>query len=74
MEGRDVGLVVQVNGPEQANQKLAEGWELLAVVPAQDANGQVCVAYVLGKPRPKVEEPGPVSLGIMRPSRVKPRR
>lgn len=51
MDGKQVGEVVQVNGPERANQKLAEGWELLAVVPAQDGNGQVCVAYVLGKPR-----------------------
>lgn len=49
MEGKDVGKVVQVYGPDQANEKLAEGWELLAVVPAQDATGQVCVAYVLGK-------------------------
>ncbi|MGE8457242.1 MAG: hypothetical protein ACN6OY_11820 [Pseudomonas alloputida] len=51
MQAHDVGEVVQAIGPAAANQKLAEGWSLLAVVPVQTGGAVVQVAYVLGKPR-----------------------
>ena len=43
--------VVQVAGALAANEKLAEGWKLLAVVPSANSEGKAHVAYVLGKPR-----------------------
>mgnify|MGYP003410183669 CR=1 FL=1 len=58
MQMSDAVEVVQVAGSTQANQKLAEGWMLLAVVPNANNNGQSHVAYVLGKPAaPAIEEP-----------------
>ncbi len=51
MQTSDVGEVVQVIGPTAANQKLTEGWDLLAVVPVHSTPGMAQVAYVLGKPR-----------------------
>ncbi|EKT4452260.1 MULTISPECIES: hypothetical protein [Pseudomonas] len=66
MEAHDVGEVVQVIGPEAANQKLSEGWSLLAVVPTQTGVGQAQVAYVLGKPRKSR------SVDVMVPERLHP--
>ncbi|CAH0297221.1 hypothetical protein SRABI130_04554 [Pseudomonas sp. Bi130] len=38
----------------RANQRLAEGWKLLAVVPGYDhRQAQSVACYVLGKPAPK---------------------
>ncbi|WP_434625323.1 hypothetical protein J3P84_19665 [Pseudomonas sp. Z1-29] len=53
MQISDAVEVVQVAGPTNANQKLAEGWTLLAVVPGANAEGKPHVAYVLGKPKEK---------------------
>ncbi|MCE1004521.1 hypothetical protein [Pseudomonas sp. NMI1173_11] len=50
MQMSDAVEVVQVAGSTQANEKLAEGWKLLAVVPSENATGKAHVAYVLGKP------------------------
>ncbi|WP_349987437.1 hypothetical protein ABMQ39_06630 [Pseudomonas alloputida] len=50
MQMSDAVELVQVAGSTQANEKLAEGWKLLAVVPSENATGKAHVAYVLGKP------------------------
>lgn len=50
MQMSDAEEVVQVAGSTQANEKLSEGWKLLAVVPSENASGKAHVAYVLGKP------------------------
>lgn len=50
MQMSEAAEVVQVAGSTAANQKLAEGWKLLAVVPHANNAGQSHVAYVLGKP------------------------
>lgn len=50
MQMSDAIEVVQVAGATNANEKLAEGWKLLAVVPSANSSGQPHVAYVLGKP------------------------
>lgn len=50
MKMSDAIEVVQVAGATNANEKLAEGWKLLAVVPSANSSGQPHVAYVLGKP------------------------
>lgn len=49
MQLSDAVEVVQVAGATQANEKLAEGWKLLAVVPNENASGKAYVAYVLGR-------------------------
>lgn len=53
MQLSDAIEVVQVAGATNANEKLAEGWKLLAVVPGANSSGQPHVAYVLGKPSPQ---------------------
>lgn len=52
--------VVQVAGAGNANNKLAEGWKLLAITSAGNglSDGKTFVWYVLGKPAaPSVQEP-----------------
>lgn len=51
MQMSEAGEVKQVGGAVSANELLAEGWTLLAVVPCASSTGQAYVAYVLGKPR-----------------------
>ncbi len=51
MQMSDAGEVVQVVGASYANEKLLEGWVLLAVVPYSNDQGKSLIAYVLGKPR-----------------------
>jgi len=51
MHMSDAVQVVQVAGSNAANEKLADGWKLLAVVPHANDAGKAHVAYVLGKPR-----------------------
>ncbi|WP_162770520.1 hypothetical protein [Pseudomonas abietaniphila] len=51
MQMSDAVQVVQVAGANAANEKLADGWKLLAVVPNANGEGKAHVAYVLGKPR-----------------------
>lgn len=63
MEHIDVEKVVQVDGPERANEKLALGYTLLAIVPAMEPTGRTYVAYVLGMPRPKPPHPQTPDLG-----------
>ncbi|MBA6068077.1 hypothetical protein [Pseudomonas mosselii] len=53
MQLHEAGEVVQVVGHGNANQRIKDGWVLLAVTSVSDGsemNRQV-VAYVLGKPR-----------------------
>ena len=57
MQMSEAAEVVQVAGSTAANQKLAEGWKLLAVVPHANNAGQSHVAYVLGKPAEKAKAP-----------------
>ncbi|WP_107329184.1 hypothetical protein [Metapseudomonas otitidis] len=52
MNMSDAAELMQVPNVTQANEALADGWLLLAVVPAANSSGQAIVAYVLGKPRP----------------------
>lgn len=53
MQMSEAGEVVQVAGMTNANEKLAEGWTLLAVVSNANNEGKAHVAYVLGRPRKK---------------------
>lgn len=55
MQLSDAKEVVQVAGANNANEKLAEGWTLLAVVPGANNEGKANVAYVLGKAAPKAK-------------------
>ncbi len=55
MQLSDAVEVVQVAGMRSANEKLAEGWKLLAVVPGANAEGKAHVAYVLGKSAAKAK-------------------
>lgn len=57
MQMSEAAEVVQVAGAAAANQKLNDGWTLLAVVPNANAEGKAHVAYVLGKPAAKGEAP-----------------
>lgn len=55
MQFGDVKQVIEVIGSDSAEKKLAEGWQLLAVVPglAPSAPGTPLISkviYVLGKP------------------------
>lgn len=45
----DALVVLQVAGATAANQKLSEGWKLLAVVQGANNEGKVHAAYVPGK-------------------------
>ncbi len=58
MQMSDAVEVVQVAGASAANDKLAEGWKLLAVVPSANSSGHQHVAYVLGKPKSSSEPKG----------------
>ncbi len=49
MQLSEAAEVIEVAGAYNANQKLAEGWTLLAVVPGANNAGKAHVAYVLGK-------------------------
>jgi len=50
MEIYETKKVVHVIGDEAANEKLAEGWKLLAVMPAEkNGAGGTSVIYVFGK-------------------------
>lgn len=62
MEQIEVEKVVQVDGPDQANEKLALGYSLLAVVPAINRAGTPYVAYVLGMPKSRTQAPQGKSL------------
>lgn len=63
MQMSDAVEVVQVAGASAANEKLSEGWKLLAVVPNANNAGRSHVAYVLGKPAPKKDPMDGVNLG-----------
>lgn len=60
MQMSDAVEVVQVTGAGNANDKLKEGWTLLAVVPGANTEGKPHVAYVLGKAKAKVEQSNPL--------------
>lgn len=49
MTFENVSEVVEAWGAEQANERLAEGWTLLAVVQGTVPEGNSHVKYVLGK-------------------------
>jgi len=65
MQLSDAGEVVEVVGDNHANELLAGGWKLLAVVPGGEPNAKLVVTYVLGKPRENH------SLGVMQPGRLR---
>ena len=46
----DVSEVVEAWGSEQANDLLADGWKLLAVVQGTVPDAESHIKYVLGKP------------------------
>lgn len=52
MQGTDVGQVVEVNGATAANEKLAQGWNLLTASPGapRGSSELPSLIYVLGKP------------------------
>ncbi|MNE31418.1 hypothetical protein D3C81_1883080 [compost metagenome] len=59
MQLHEAGEVVQVVGAGFANDRIKDGWTLLAVTSVSDGsdkNRQV-VAYVLGKPRKQAAAP-----------------
>ena len=58
MQMTDAIEVSQVVGAKKANAKIAGGWKLLAVVPANYEDGSAEVIYVLGRSRPKDEAGG----------------
>ncbi|WP_177339397.1 MULTISPECIES: hypothetical protein [unclassified Pseudomonas] len=49
MQLSDAQEVIEVRGATEANERLAEGWTLLAVVPGAEPNATTYVTYVLGK-------------------------
>ena len=57
MQMHEAAEVTQVVGDKHANEKLAEGWKLLAVIPGvgQGSSLSTSVIYVLGK-RKQVSE------------------
>lgn len=59
MQLHEAARVIEVQGDEEANRLLAEGWKLLAVTSGihvrDSARSAVC--YVLGKPAEKKEPP-----------------
>jgi len=57
MQMHEAAEVVQVVGDTQANEKLAEGWKLFAVIPGgpQGSSPGLSVIYVLGR-RKQVSE------------------
>lgn len=57
MQMSEAAEVVQVTGETSANQKLAEGWTLLAMVPSTNKSGLADVAYVLGRPKQAIRAP-----------------
>jgi len=59
MQMHEVGEVTQVVGATNANNKLAQGWLLLAVTSAGNGNndGGSYVWYVLGKPKQATPAP-----------------
>jgi hypothetical protein len=66
MQMSEAAEVVQVTGATSANQKLAEGWTLLAMVPSTNKSGLADVAYVLGKSeRGPEKESVPAPLGSL---------
>lgn len=60
--------VVEELSAERANQRLTEGWTLLAVVPGYDhRQAQAAACYVLGKPAQITggdRVPGAVQVGV----------
>lgn len=61
MQLSDVKQVSQVVGTSNANEKLKEGWVLLAVVPATLNNGNSSAMYVLGKTEPAPDKKDPLA-------------
>jgi hypothetical protein len=57
MQMHEAAKVVQVVGDENANEKLADGWRLLAVLPGPPlgSSSSTSVVYVLGKRKPVSE-------------------
>ncbi|SEM38642.1 hypothetical protein SAMN03159362_4521 [Pseudomonas sp. NFIX51] len=53
MQMHEAAQVLEVIGEETANERLAEGWKLLAVLPGlpRGSSSSTTVIYVLGKPK-----------------------
>lgn len=49
MQLSEVGSLLEARGSKEANEKLADGWELLAVVPGIVPDATSHVIYVLGR-------------------------
>lgn len=67
MQLHEAAKVIEVQGDEEANRLLAEGWKLLAVtsgIHVRDS-GRSAVCYVLGKPAAKKDPLEGVNLGGM---------
>lgn len=59
MQISDAVEVIEVHGHVAANEKLTEGWTLLAVIPATNpSHGAGYGVYVLGKPAAPIQEEG----------------
>jgi hypothetical protein len=64
MQLSDAVEVIEVAGIFGVNEKLAEGWTLLAVVPGADHAGRAQVTYVMGKPKPSAQ-PDPQKVDVV---------
>ena len=54
MQISEAGKLIEVHGAETANKRLAEGWSLLAMFPAENKNGGATYGvYVLGMAKAK---------------------
>lgn len=51
MQMNEVGRVHECEDLEQANELLALGWSLVAVIATGRGNGQMLPCYILGEPR-----------------------
>lgn len=53
MKLSDAGVIVEALSANEANQKLREGWTLIAVVSTAHPSGEIHPCYVFGKPKQK---------------------
>ncbi|MFJ7793295.1 hypothetical protein [Pseudomonas sp. NPDC096950] len=55
MQMHEAGQVLEVFNQDEANERLAEDWRLLAVLPGapRGSSNSTSVIYVLGKPKEK---------------------
>lgn len=71
MQISDAVEVIEVFSEDEANERLAEGWRLLAVVPGapRGSSNRASVVYVLGKPADPTEPTG--AAGVLLPKRMR---